>query len=220
MKSLLLKLCVAAMLVISLPALAADKEAPAAAEKSDKPATADKTAAKENPFRAEISAMARELAKEYSKEQALALAQIRNGFGMIRAVRLVKNDVDHAVKACGKDNPDMNADMTVRFEKWSASVDPLLKKNSGDMDAAIDAGTFPDKKKVKAYLDLIDKAAKYADSQITKNVVTTPEACSGLMKSMDETEPTMINLLQSIVWVPAAPATSPAPDSGGEGEKE
>ena len=209
MKSAFLKLCFAALLTLSVPAFAADENAAT----TEKPAAAEKKAeAQTNPYRAEISAMARELAKAYNKDQAMALAQIRNGFGMTRAVRLVRTDVAHAIDACGKDNPDMKGDMSARFEKWSAGIDPLLKKSQSDMDAAIQAGGFPDQKQVKAYLDLIDKAAEYADSKIEKNVVTTPEACNGLLKSMDETEPTMIDLLQSIVWtVPALPD-----DGGGE----
>ncbi len=211
MKYTFLKLCFAGLLIFSLPALAADE----GAAKAEPPAAAaeKKVKADANPYRAEIGQLTRELSKVYSKDQAMALAHIRNGFGMTQAVRLVSQDVANAVTACGKDNPDMQGDMTGRFEKWNGSVEPLLKKSQADMEAAIHAGGFPDESKVKAYLDLIDKAAEYADSKIEKSVVTSPEACTGLLKSMDDTEPTMISLLQSIVWTPVVPSGE---DGGGK----
>ena len=183
-------------------------------EKAEKPAAAQAQEADKsggNPYRTQIGTMAGELAKSFNKEQALALAQIRNGFGMIRAVHLVEGDVSKAIAECGKANPDMKGDMDARFEKWSANINPLLKKSQSDMDVTLQTAGFPDNEKVKAYLDLIDKAAQYADSQIVKNVVTTPEACGGLLKSMDDTEPTMINLLQNIVWAPEKSESGEAP---------
>lgn len=212
MKLTLLKFCLAVALTLSVTALAADENAAKtekpAAEKTEKKAKADA-----NPYRSEISAMARDLAKAYNREQASALAQIRNGFGMTRAVHLVRKDVSHAADLCSRENPDMKGEMTARFDSWSASVDPLLKKNQEDMETAIKAAAFPDEKKMRAYLDLIDKAAEYADSKIEKNAVTSPEACNGLLKSMDETEPTMVGLLQGIVWTPAAPSSGEDGDS-------
>ena len=215
MKSAFLKFFMAFLLVLAVPALAAEGEK---AEKAEKPAAVQDKAseqtqekapaaqetdkASENPYRAQIGTMARELAKSFNKDQALALAQIRNGFGMIRAVHLVEGDVSKAIAACGKTNPDMKGEMDARFEKWSTNINPLLKKSQADMDTTLKAAGFPDGEKVKAYLDLIDKAAQYSDSKIEKNVITTPEACGSLLKSMDDTEPTMTSLLQSIVWVP------------------
>lgn len=207
MKRSYLTLALALFLALPGSAKAAGNEVPPAASPSA------------NPFQPQIVSAAQELAKEVNREQALALAQIRTGFGMVRAVRLVEADVGKAVEACGKNNPDMKDEIEGRFKTWSGSVNPLLKKSGKEMDEAIEAAAFPDKKKVKAYLDLIDKAAEYADSKIEKTPLTTPEACTGLLESMNSTEPTMVELLQSIVWTP--PSAAAEPDAGAEaGKKE
>jgi hypothetical protein len=62
---------------------------------------------------------------------------------------------------------------------------------------------------VKTYLNLVDKSAEYADSKIEKNIITTPEACGSLLESMDQTGPTMAQLLDSITW-PGLAASVPA----------
>lgn len=212
MKYFLLNVSVVASLALAIPAFAADEK------KADDKKPAEAAAPAVNPYREQINAMARELAKEFGKDHAQALAQIRNGFGMLRAVKLVERDVGKAVDACGKANPDIGKDMKDRFGKWSGSVNPLIKKQQGAMDDAIHAAAFPDEKKVKSYLDLIDKAAEFADSQIEKNALTTPEACGNLRASMESTEPTMVDLLGGIKWAWTPPAETEKPASAGRSE--
>lgn len=198
MKTALLNLALVSMLALTVTAAFAGEEEnaspPPAAAGTDIPPSA-------NPYQAQIVLAAHELAKSFNQDQALALAQIRSGFGMIRAIRTVEADVGKAVKACGKDNPDMKETIESRFKTWSGSVDPLLKKSGKDMDKAIKAAAFPDEKKVTSYLALLDKAAAHADSRIEKKPVTTLGACNGLMESMNNTEPTMVGLLENISWV-------------------
>jgi hypothetical protein len=90
------------------------------------------------------------------------------------------------------------------------------------MDKAIKKSAFPDEKKVKSYLNLIDEAAGHADKQLEKTVVTTPEACDHLLKSMDETETTVSKLLTEIKWpmLEEKPAAEEKPEDKAEEEKD
>lgn len=218
MKTLLLTAGVAALL--SFPVSSVQAQEGMAVEKSvtvsseEKPAQANAAPAKEkNPYQDEIVEMAKILAKEYNQDQAMALAQIRNGFGMVRAVGMVKKDVSKAVTACGEKNPGMKDKIAARFDAWSSALDPLLKTNQERMDESIHKIGFPDEKKVKSYLALVDKSAEYADSKIEKNIVTTPEACGNLLESMDRTGPTMAQLLDSIAWPGLVSPAAPAPEN-------
>lgn len=170
--------------------------APASAEeKKDQPPPA--TA---NPHMEKVVAMAKELAVEVDDDQAHALAEIRNGFGMIRAVGIVRDDVSNAVGLCGKANPDMKEAMAGRFKNMAGALDPVLKQKDAEIETAIKDVGFRSPDKVRTYLRLIDESAHYADSKIDKTVVTTKEACQGLLESMDRTQPEIIRLLEGIVW--------------------
>ncbi len=64
-------------------------------------------------------------------------------------------------------------------------------------------------------------AAEHAEGLVFAEVVTTPEACGGLLKSLDETESTLVTLLQEIKWPGevnldrAAPVIKP-PEAGNQ----
>lgn len=190
----------------------------AAATKSSEEKSAEKSDAsvperEKNPYQDDIAKMAKVLAKEYNQDQAMALAQIRNGYGMIGAVGLVKKDVAKAVAACGTDNPDMKDKISARFDVWDAAIEPVLEKNRERMEESIQKIGFPDEKKVKSYLALVDKSAAYANSKVEKNIITTPEVCGNLLESMDSTGPTMVQLLEDIVWPGLAPVSVPVPEN-------
>ena len=55
----------------------------------------------------EIQQKGQSLAASFTPEETARLAILRNSFGMIRSVELVRQNIDDAVKACGKKNPDM-----------------------------------------------------------------------------------------------------------------
>lgn len=153
-----------------------------------------------NPFNEKVTVLAKELAKELNEAEAEDLGVTINNFGMVRAVKIARADVARAVEACGKKNPDLKKDIDGRFAQWTGAVDPVVKKQEKDMKKAIDGGLFKSKDKVNEYLGLIDKMAAHADAQINKQVVTTPEVCTGLMKSMDRTEEKMTKILTDISW--------------------
>jgi len=46
---------------------------------------------------------------------------------------------------------------------------------------------------------LNDAAYKFSESKITKTPVTSPEACEGLLESMDSSEDNLVGILQDIL---------------------
>lgn len=167
-----------------------------------------------NPYLQEIEDTTRKLGEELSPEALKHLYYIREGFGATRVVSIVRKDIEDAVKACGKDNPDLKDGMNDAFAGWTKAVDPVVKEKKALMDQAINKQDYAKPKEIRDYLKLIEKAGDYANKQIDKQIVTTPEACDSLRKSMEETSATVVRLLgdvQFLIW--------PLPESEAKGLK-
>ena len=171
-----------------------------------------------NPYDPKVRAMARELAHTLSDRQVQALAEVRTNFGMVRAVRNVQSDVARAAEACSKDNPALKSTMSARYNRWREALAPALLQAEKDLNQVVASGIAGNRRKVEAYLNMIDRSAIYADKHLDKRPVTTPKACEGLLASMDRTQDTLASLLKTIKWpqentAPAAPAR-PGPSAG------
>ncbi len=121
---------------------------------------------------------------------------LRNKYSIIRVIGIVERDVGNAVKSCGDKNPDMKKQMDDRYKQWKNSVNPIITTARKQLDKDIDGQKIVDVDQFRKVLKLNDKAYEFGDKQITKTPVTTPEACKGLLISMDRTEDEMITLLR------------------------
>lgn len=121
---------------------------------------------------------------------------MRNKHSILRSVRVVSRDVGNAVKACGKSNPDMKPKMNARFKDWKNAVHPILSTAQKFLDEEINTQKVVFPSDFRYVLKMNDKAFEYTEKQITKEPVTTKEACEGLLESMDRTENDLIRLLQ------------------------
>ncbi len=121
---------------------------------------------------------------------------LRNKYSIIRVVGIVERDVDNAVKACGKANPDIKEKMETRFKQWKGAVNPIIDTAKKTFDKDLQSQKVVDAKDVKKVLKLQDEAYEFNEKQITKTPVTTLKACEGLLASMDRTEDSMIGLLE------------------------
>jgi len=185
------------VMMLTIMAVAAFSALPAPAQ-AESPQV---TAAPENPYLAQIDTKARALAANLSADEAQALAQIRESFGLIRSVRAVRKSVAGAVQQCGDTNPDMKEAMDMRFQRWSYNLRPVLEAQEQKLEQAVSAPQrFDEPAEIKAYLDIIDKAADHAERHLGTQVVTTPEACQSLLNSMDRTEENLLNLLAQVSW--------------------
>ena len=124
---------------------------------------------------------------------------LRNKYGIIRAVRVVKRDIGNAVQACGQRNPDIQNQMNTRFKEWRHAVDPILKTADTYLNQEIREQTVVKASVLRDMLDLNDDAFDYQEGQIEKRPVTEKEACLRLLESMDRTEDDMLKLLQDIL---------------------
>lgn len=124
---------------------------------------------------------------------------LRNKFGLIRAIRIVKRDVGNAVQECGQANPDMQDTMTKRYEAWTNAVDPILKTADAYLKQEIKHQEIVDGDVMDEMLELNDEAYEFQENAIEKRVVTTADACTQLLQSMDRTEEDMLNLMQQVL---------------------
>jgi hypothetical protein len=104
--------------------------------------------------------------------------------------------------------------MNERFSSWTATVDPAVKTKEAEIESAILAQAYVKPKEIWDYLKLIEQTADYANRQIDKQIVTTPEACGGLLQSMDKTEKVVTDLVAGMALVPWPPEQTP--ESAGE----
>lgn len=121
---------------------------------------------------------------------------MRNKYSVIRVIKVVEGDISNAVDSCGAKNPDMKDKMTKRFGEWKGAVDPIITTAKKQLDKDIDNQKIVDVQKARDVLTLNDKAYEFGDKKVIKTPVTTPEACQGLVDSMDRTEDEMITLLR------------------------
>src|SRR5690606_10978731 len=111
----------------------------------------------ENPHQNELRMIALELSTSLSPSELQALDKLRQGFGMVRAVRLVEDDVATAVKGCAEENPDLDEEITSRHEAWEKSVNPERKQAETRMESYIGGGIFSQPEKIRDYFEATDK---------------------------------------------------------------
>lgn len=189
-----------------------DKADKAGADKTDKTENAasstEDTAAKQktideqaktihdqNPYLEKLRKASIDFIKDVPEDGVKPLLLIRQSYGIVQSVHAVIRDVGDAVKQCGDANADMNAPMDKRYASWKSAVTKELDVQDKKLNAAIDAQSYKKPADFRAYLKIIDDAAAYADKRLDKQVVTTPEACQSLMKSMDGTQKNIVSLL-------------------------
>ena len=189
-------------LFFSLIGLSAD---PALSDPAPEKQVKAEAALPENPYLAKIEAKTKELGEKLQKPEVEHLYFIREGFGVTRAVKVVRRDVSAAVKACAKANPDMKDPIQKRFDEWAGMVDPVLAAKEKEIDAAVTGQTYAKPKEIKDYLKLIEQAADHANKSIDKQIVTTPDACESLQRSMDKTQEIVSELLSDVELLPWPP---------------
>lgn len=185
MKHALLFICL--MITVSLPALAAEKTAKTVEIDPQKTPVSEWMTAENK------------LIDTLNKEGKEDFYILRNKYSVIRSIRVVERDVGNAVKACGKSNADMKNPMDARFKDWQNAVDPILVDAEKFLNKEIDEQQLVYPTDFRHVLKMNDKAFEYSESKIKKQVVTSKEACSKLLDSMDSTEDRLVELLQDIL---------------------
>jgi hypothetical protein len=149
----------------------------------------------ENPHISELEEKAKSLTEGLSQDEIKMLYEIRQSFGITRAIRVVAHDVSDAVKLCAEKNPDLENKIVTRHKLWWDKIEPVLSETEKYTQVVIDRQSVRSPEEVRSYLDLVKKAADFTDNQFEKVPVTTLEACMSLFSSMDNTEENLLKLL-------------------------
>lgn len=123
----------------------------------------------------------------------------RNKHSVIRSIEVVHKDIKSAVRSCGKENSDMRKDINSRLKEWEKSVFPILKEAKGFLKKELKEQEAFHASDYNHVMKLNDKAYKFSESKIEKQVVSTKEACEGLLASLDSSEDKLVELLQTIL---------------------
>jgi hypothetical protein len=123
----------------------------------------------------------------------------RNKHSVIRSIEVVHKDVKSAVRSCGKNNPDMKKEMNARLKEWENSVFPILKEAKKFLKQELKEQEAFHASDYNHVMKLNDKAYKFSESKIEKQVVSSKESCEGLYASMDNSEDKLVTMLQTIL---------------------
>ncbi len=170
-----------------------------------------------NPYIAPIIEEAKNISQTLGKQEIETLVHVKTNFGMLRAIRVAKADVQNATEACAKENASMADDISTRFSAWSDVLSPLIEGQEENMQKAISA-RFKDPESITNYLGMIDTAAAYAEKQIDKVPVTTLQACTALLNSMDTSEEGLSKALSEMTWPEEESAAETETSAVTEGE--
>ena len=154
------------------------------------------------------------LLKGLEQHQAQYIYKIRQEFGVIRSVQVIRSDIEKAVKSCGEENPDMKENISTRFNDWNDEILPKLAVADVALKDAIQRQSFRPTVRVTILLDHVQAAFEERDSKINKIPVTTLEACENLMQSLDDTEERLKELMDQTTT--ELKAMSPDPEQTAE----
>ena len=159
----------------------------------------------ENPYIQKAQDKAVQIAKTFTPVELENLSVIKDVFGIIRAVRVTDKSVAATVKKCGTENPEMRSEMDEEYGVWKNSVIRMMNDKEKLMKMSINDGRFSQPKEVTSFLDLIDRAAQYADDKMEKNILSTPSSCESLKKSMVRTSDKLEEMLTELSFPIAVP---------------
>lgn len=120
---------------------------------------------------------------------------IYGNYNIYSMVKAVQEDVGNAVEACIKNNPDMEEQLSARWDKWTKSVDVNMKEAFANINAMAMAQDYAPHDTMKRIFSLIDETRKANSSRFETLPVTTPEACEFMLSKMDETQENMNMML-------------------------
>lgn len=184
-----------ALVLLGAPVMAQEKTEPKPASKAPVSAAKPADISMSAPVKKWIDAE-NDMIKPLTPRQKESVFILRNKYSTIKVIGVVEKEVGTAVKACGKENPDLKDKMDTRFDQWKSNVMPIIETADKLLQKDIDAQKSIEPKEFRRVMKLSDEAYEYNNKQVVKQVVTTKEACQGLLDSMDRTENDMIARLE------------------------
>lgn len=133
----------------------------------------------------------------HGKKEGQHFYSIYTAYALVSMVKSVEADIGGAVQACSEKNKDMEERLQSHFKQWKEAV----KKPSDEVMATIDnmimAQDYMPADEIRETMKLVDSTRKQGESKFAKVPVSTPEACEYMLSKMDETQETMVGLLDA-----------------------
>jgi hypothetical protein len=182
------------------------KEAAPVAEKAELPPEAKAHQQAAEKVFTDIKAIAENLKPEEQKH----FFMLYSNYNIIGTVKMVQGDVDHAVEACGKENPDLKDGMDARLKEWHGAIDPVIQEAEANVDNMVLAQEYTKPAQIQKVFKGLDKTRSLAGKQVEKVPVTTKDACEYLREKMSDTQVNFIRLLRSTLVTAPQLAVPPA----------
>ncbi|MFP4314291.1 MAG: hypothetical protein ACLFR0_08185 [Alphaproteobacteria bacterium] len=144
-----------------------------------------------------LNTMLGEMSVNLNSENRRHFFMIYNNHNMISTVEHVRSKVNEGIEACSKANPEMEDDLNTRFDAWKEAVQEKLDEAKAQRDNMIAVQDYIEPLKIRAVMNQADDLRKETSMNAETTPVTTKEACEYLLNKMDETEKTMLTLLQT-----------------------
>ncbi len=129
---------------------------------------------------------------------------IYGNYNIYSTVKAVHSDVENAVNGCIENNPEMEKQLSARWDVWQKSVNANKEEAWANINAMTLAQDYAPQENMKRIFALIDETRKANSSRFETIPVTTPEACEFMLSKMDETQENMnMMLIATIKSYPA-----------------
>ncbi len=141
----------------------------------------------------------RELLMSTNRQQQVHFQFTYAVANILNTIDVVREDVTEAVGKCAENNPEIAKEITLRFDEWKKTIDPVTDEARQNLENMILVQDYAPPEAVRRVLDRFAEAKQQDENQITKIPVTTPEACRYLLSQMDETETTLNVMVRTVL---------------------
>ncbi len=145
----------------------------------------------------DINAALKKFTSNFDEVSTAHFHHIYGNYNVITVVDTMHARIGETIDACIENNPDMEQELAERFGAWSKAVSPVLEEAKGNLRNMVIAQDYVSKKKIDDLFDMVDIVRADQDGEKDKTVISTKEACTFLLGSMDDTQAQMLSFLRS-----------------------
>tara|TARA_B100001989_G_scaffold252619_1_gene235353 strand:+ start:870 stop:1502 length:633 start_codon:yes stop_codon:yes gene_type:complete len=140
-----------------------------------------------------------EIGKGLGQKEMAHFYVIYSSYAVINMVEDVKVDVANAVQACSENNPDMESKIKKRYEEWEKALSESMDKARDNVQNMEVAQNYIPRSELKELNGLVKATRNETAIKFEKVPVSTPEACEFMLTKMDDTQTTMVTLLDKTI---------------------
>ncbi len=133
---------------------------------------------------------------DLDKEGVAVFQVIRSKYGVVQAVKRVKNSVSQAVESCIKENNEIKNSMEKEYSDWITRINPLLNESEKKLKDMMKLQRKISLVELQEYFDLIDKEAKKREKELNAEPISSLKACKNLKETMGRSKDKLAKLLE------------------------